>query len=272
MLILLAALCLAPQAIERTPAIYRCPELEAESEKFASVVNELAFDSFCIEPKIGNRAKLLVTDKLHVVETEMIDTAANLKWRNATIEYIAGRLSPAEWVAQTANLGETVHFLSSPSTKTLRDEMDSVPVPIGGAFSSRSVLAEMLLLSWPGKPCINSTDVWLTKELPDAGKLQSWVLAMNDWLGPMLYLRSITPFMVESKPTIIRADSKPGLLVFQFKNKSRVVTVCINNGTRSIELPQVNPDDLTVHRGVDPDAEKLSLIETGFAIFDNDSD
>lgn len=267
MLSLLATLLLAGQADVRTPAIYRCPAAEAETHFFNRIVEESGYDSVCIEPKPGPKALALAKGRLKFVDAKTIDTPANLNWRNATIAFAGGKISPKEWLKRTSNLRETVHFLSSPKTPDLRTAMSSVPIDPGQTFSGPSVFAEFLLLCWPGKPCLTASDTWQTRYLPPPGRHESWVLAMRDFLGPLLYFRAENPFLVTNKPKIIRADAKPGLLVFQQSNGKTTFTFYFNNSYVPVDIPKVDPDKVSgISRGFNLDEDKPRLMPRGVVI------
>lgn len=243
----------------RTPAIYRCPATDADGKFFAPFVHDYGFDRYCVEPKPSAKAATLVKDmKLKFVDASMIDTKANLAWRNATIDFVNGKISPKAWLEKTKNLKETVHFLSSPKTAKLR--------PATGNISYRATLAELFTLSLPGLPCFTADDLGSTRYLPEPGPVQSWYLAMNDWLGPMLYMRSEDPFLVTGKPKILRADAKPGLFIFSQTNGKKTFTFYMNNAKTKVELPAVNFDHVTINKGIDMDGPKPALAQTGFMI------
>lgn len=267
MIWLALALALQSEAPNRTAAIYRCPAKEAETEKLAKLIDEDGYDGLCIDPKPGPHAKLAAKGKVRFFTPSQIDTKANLKWRNATISFAAGKISPKQWVAETSGLHETVHFLTSPSTIDLRTVMSTVPVDPGQTYSGRSVFAEMFMLSQPGRVCFTSTDVWSTRELPEAGRLQSWVLAMNDWLGPMLNYRHEKSFLVTGKPVIIRADAKPGLLIFRQGKGKGSITFYVNNSFEPIELPKINEGKvIPMSWGLNLEGHKQKLNGPGYVI------
>jgi|GEM_PF-5664590 len=242
----------------RTPAIYRCPAPEAESEFFERLVTDYAFDTFCIEPKPGPNAQKVAAGpvKIKFIPASAIDTPANLKWRNLTIEFANGRISPKAWLNGTKNLKETVHFLANPKTSGLRQATNSV--------SSRAVFIETLLLTWPGKPCLTADETSRTRELPDAGALQSWLLAMNDHLGPLLYLRADQPYIVTQAPTIVRADDKPGLLIFRQQSGKHTKIFYFNNGPGALDVPGFDSDHVNLDRGLlIEDTHKAKLMSQG---------
>jgi hypothetical protein len=266
MISLAIAWMLQAEAPERTPAVYRCPAKEAESARLEHLLNEEGFDALCVDPKPGPLAVKVAKGKVRFMDSKAIDTKANMSWRNATIAFASGKMSPKQWVAATAGLHETIHFLSSPKTKDLRDVMSAVPVDPGGTFSAASVFAEIFLLAQPGRPCLTSTDIWETRELPDAGRLQSWVLAMRDLLGPMLSYRHDNPFMVTGKPTVIRADAKPGLLIFRQSGGKKTLTFYFNNSDAPVKLPKVNMEKVTINGGMNLDGPEPVLNHDGFLI------
>src|SRR5690242_16904559 len=112
MLTLALFIALQSDTVERVPAIYRCPAVEAESQFFEKCVGENAFDSYCVEPAPGPKAKAVAKGKVKFVPASVIDTKANAKWRDATIDFCNGKISPKAWLAATANLHEAVHCLS----------------------------------------------------------------------------------------------------------------------------------------------------------------
>lgn len=267
MISLALALILQTEAPDRTPAIYRCPVKEAESDRLGKLIDEDGFDSLCVDPKPGPAAIKAAQGKVRLIPAREIDTKANRKWRDATIEFASGRISPKQWVSRTKGLGETIHFLTSPSTKDLRTVMSVVPVDPGHTYSGRSVFAEMILLSNPGRLCLTSTDIWQTRDWPGPGRLESWILAMNDWLGPMLSYRHDHPFLVMGKPIVVRADDKPGLLILRFKGGKKTLTFYYNNGWTPVELPPgFNPEKTTIDLGLNMDGPKPALMDTGFVI------
>lgn len=264
-LILCSLLLLSQDQPARTPSVYRCPASEAESKFFEPLMSEEGFDAVCIEPKPGpNASKIIKEQKLKTITAKEIDTPDNLKWRNLTLDFVNGKVSPRQWVAATAKLKTTVHFLSSPQTKDLRTAT--------GQESGRAVFAEMLLLSWPGKPCLTHNDTGQTRYLPESDRLVSWLLAMRDYLGPMLHYRASHPFMATGKPTILRADDKPGLLVFRTSKGSQSLTFYLNNGPKPIELPSIDEDRMTIMRAMDFEGDKPKIMPTGFLIEDGTGD
>ena len=249
---------------ERTPSIYRCSASEAESKFFGPLVDEYGFDTFCVEPKPGPLATAAARGKVKFVSASVIDTKQNLSWRNATIDFVNGKISPQQWLSKTKSLGETVHFLSSPKSVGLRSAT--------GEVSSTAVFAEMLLLSWPGKPCLTGDDLGKTRYLPGPGRLESWILAMNDYLGPMLYSRHSFPYWVTGKPKIVRADAKPGLLVFSQTDGKQTKTFILNNSKATMDLPSINLDFVTTNQGLDLEQSKPRLMSHGFLIVNSVKD
>ena len=242
----------------RTPSIYRCPTAEAESKFFDSMVEESGFDSFCVEPSPGPKARQLAAGKVKFVKASMIDTPANLKWRNATIDLVNGKLSPRAWLTATKNLHETVHFLSNPKTQALRAATGSV--------TRRAVSAELLTTALPGIPCFTADDIVQTRYLPGPGAYESWILAMNDYLGPMLYMREDFTPMKSATPTVVRADPTLGLLILRYSSPKEVMTVYFSNSPKPLPLPAFNLDQLTINVGIDMGVSKPMLTTNGFFI------
>ncbi len=257
MLTLIALAAMLHDPTERTPSIFRCSTAEADSKFFAEMLEEDHFDQYCVEPRPSKTAMEIALGKIKFIKPSIIDTPANLKWRNLTIDFVKGKISPKAWLDKTKALHETVHFLSSPKTKKLRVEL--------GTNSRPSVFAEMLLTSWPGKPCLTADDTGGGRYLPGPGAEESWILAMNDYLGPMLSLRHERPYLVTGKPKIIRADAKPGMLIFSYGEGKTLITFFINNGPSSIECPQVEPEHAAgIQYGLDLEGPKPRLMPQGF--------
>lgn len=253
----------------RTPSVYRCPRSEGESEAMRRLIEDDAYDAVCVDPSPGPKLKRWALGKVKILTPKTLDTPANLTWRNATIAFASGKISPAEWLRRTKGLGETYHFLTSPKTKALRDELWWVPVNPGGTYSARSVFAEMLLLSWPGKPVLCSSDVYATKTWPEGpGQFQSWILAMNDYRGPMLYYRQSRPYLQFGKPNVFRADSQPGLLAYRQTRNEKPITFYFNNSLDPVDLPRLSPEQLTITRGLDMDSSPFRLGGAGSVIED----
>lgn len=245
-------------APQRTPSIYRCPAKEAESDFFGKLLEEEEFDRICVDPQPGARALAEAKGKVRFVTPGSIDTKANLAWRNLTIDFANGKISPKTWLERTKSLKETVHFLSSPKTAKLRDAT--------GQKTRTAVFAEMLLLSWKGVPCFTADDIWQTRYFPGPGALESWILAMNDYRGPMLYGRYRNPALVSHAPTVLRADAKPGLLIFRQPFKKGWETFYLNNGAELIELPSFTLDQVSIAIGLDLEGPKPRLQSGGFFI------
>lgn len=258
MTFLVALIALRQDPILRTPAIYRCSTAEGESKFLEPMLRDDYYDQYCIEPKPGPSAKRLVTGRTRLVSGSTIDTPANLSWRNATMQFVKGEISPKAWLAKTQRLRETVHFLSNPRTPTLWNETKQ--------YSPRAVFAEMLILAWPGRPCFTADDVGGARYLPDPGKHRNWILAMNDYLGPMMYMRCDEPAMVTGKPQIVRADAQPGLLVFRQTGTKRSLTFYLNNGPKPLPLPPIDLDQTTVTLGLNIDGPNPLLLPQGFMI------
>jgi len=246
----------------RTPAIYRCPAAEAESKFFEPLVTDDGYDTFCIEPKPGPSAKkILAESKVKQILAAQIDTPANLRWRNATLDFVNGKISPKAWLAKVKSLHETVHFLSNPKTPKLRD--------VTGKKSYVAVFAEMTMLAVPGKACLTADDIGATRYLPGPGAEESWLLAMRDWLGPMLYYRAKEPSLVYGKPEYVRADAKPGLLVIRQKGPKKTITLFLNNGPSLLELPPMDLDKTTMRLGIDMEGPKPRLSPYGFLMLES---
>lgn len=259
MLSLLAGFVILQEAPERTNAIYRMPASEASSPKFPELLDD-EFNTLCVDPVPSASMRAAVAKKLAFIEPKQLDTQANRKWRDASVAFANGKISPQAWIARTSKLRETVHWLSSPKTPSLRDATPSQPAD--PTYSGRSVFAEMLLLAWPGRPCLTSTDCWLTRDLPDAGRLQSWVLAMNDWRGPMLSLRHDHAEMVRGPVQVLRADAKPGLLIVHLGPKGKGTTLYFNNSPQPLDpgKGKIDPGKvLPMGSGLDMDASKPSI-------------
>lgn len=247
------------EPVERTPAIFRCTTSEGESKWFAQFLEEEYYDTYCIEPKPGpTAAKLLKEGKFKTITAKEIDTPANLKWRDLTIEFVNGKISPKKWLTETGKLKATIHFLSSPKTKTLRVATLEE--------SRRAVFAEMLLTSLPGKLCLTSNDNGELRYLPEPGRLQSWYLAMRDYLGPMMYYRIKEPYIVTGKMKIVGADDKPGLLAYTLAKGNRSLTFHFNNGPAQIELANLNMERTTIVRGLDMEGPQPRLNQFGSVI------
>jgi len=255
-LVLFALLLQEP--VERTPSIYRCPASEAESKFFAHLVEDCGFDTYCVEPKPGPSATQVAKGQGTFVKASVIDTKPNLRWRNATVDLVNGKISPKAWLEKTRGLGETVHFLSSPQTPGLRTATQT--------DSTRAVMAEMFVLATPGIPCLTADDVGRTRFLPGPGRLESWILAMNDWLGPMLYFRHAHPYMVTGKPEVIRADPTPGLFIFKQSDGKNSQTFYFNNADTFMELPPIDQNHLSIVIGLNVDEPKPRLRPKGFFI------
>lgn len=243
--ITLAFVLSQPEPELRTPAVYRCPAVEGEGKFFESLVMDYYFDTVCIEPTPGPKAKELAKGHMKFITADKLDTEANRKWRDATIELANGKISPKAWVDRTKNLNETFHWLSNPKTPTLRDATEKV--------SYRATFAQMLVLCLPGIPCLTADDTWRTRYLPEDDVEMSWVLAMNDYLGPMLYYRTQEPSLATGKMEVIRVDDRPGILAFKQKGKEKTLTFYFNNSENPVHLPGLDPDKMTVTRGIDFD-------------------
>ncbi len=132
--------------------------------------------------------------------------------------------------------------------------------------------AEFFLLTWPGVPCFTADDLGKTRYLPDPGPLESWVLAMGDYLGPQLYFRSCCPYVATGTPRIIRADAVPGLLIYRFDQGPHHVTMYLNNGPKPMVLPPIAMDHVTFNKGLDMDEKQPRLMPHGAALEDFSED
>lgn len=253
------------QPIERTPSIFRCTTSEGESKWFAQFLEDEYYDTYCIEPKPGPQAaKLLKEGKFKTITAKEIDTPSNLKWRDLTIDFVNGKISPKKWLTETRKLKATIHFLSSPKTKTLRVATFEE--------SRRAVFAEMLLTSLPGRLCFTSNDTGELRYLPEPGRLQSWYLAMRDYLGPMMYYRFKEPYIVAGKMKVVRADDKPGMLAYTLGKEDRSLTFHFNNGPAQIELPKLDMERTSIVRGLDMEGPRPRLNQFGSVILDSAGD
>lgn len=267
MLVLALAIATLPQEeLVRTPAIYRCPAKEAAAwpERLESLMEDDAFDAYCLEPKpTAEQRKLAARYKVKLVNAKTIDTAGNQKWRNATIDYANGKISPKEWLSRTKAAKATVHFLSNPKAPNLRKATNE-------KNSYRAVFAEMLLLSWRGRPCLTSEDIWQTREFPGPGALQSWILAMNDYMGPMLYFRSAEPYVVTKEPKIISAPDKPGLFIFSNTDGKKTQTFYFNNSDQMVKLPKdLDTQSSGLSRGLLVEDDYIGLTQWGSVIVES---
>jgi hypothetical protein len=258
--VLAIALILSQEPNVRTPAIYRMDAKDVRLDRLEAMTNDDGFDGYCIEPKPSREMKaILEKGKVKSVDAKAIDTKANLAWRNATVEFAAGRISPRSWLAKTKNLGETVHFLTSPKTKSLREAL--------GEKSYKSVFAEMLMMSWKGRLCLTSTDIWQARWWPENDKaMESWILAMNDYMGPMLYHRFSCPYMVKQEPKILSAPDKPGLFIFSFTDGVHTETYYFNNSNKPVRLPRLDMERAIIIRGLQAGDETNDLSEWGSMI------
>jgi len=258
-MIALALAWMQEEPLVRTPAIYRCPagEIVANPHRFEDLVENYAFDTFCIEPAPPPLAKeLMAKHKIKTIDAKTIDTPANLAWRNATLALLTGKDSPKGWLEKTAKIKATVHFLTSPKTDELRK-----------AMGNNAPFGEIFLLSWTGTPCLTSSDTWRTRLLPDDNAHLSWVLGMNDWLGPMLYFRSTEKYVVTQKPKIISAPAKPGLFVFQQATKAKRITMYFNTSSSVQKLPKVDPDKATISRGFTVEDDNTARLQPKGIVF-----
>lgn len=261
MLCVLAAAAILPT---QSLAVYRMPVAEGTSPRMEELLED-EFDGLCVDPEPTLALRQMVGQRLKFVSPSLLDTAANRKWRDATIAFANGRISPAAWVSRTKGLGETYHWLSSPSTPSLRDATPFQAHDV--TFSGRSVFAEMVLLGLPGRVCLTSSDCWLTRTLPEAGRLQSWVLAMNDFRGPFLSLRKERPELRIRPLRIVRADRKPGMLVAHLGAAAKGVTVYFNNSGVSLDANGLDADKaLPMGNGFDMEGKNPRVRSLGMVI------
>ena len=254
---LLASLmfCLrADEPVVRTPSAYWFPAAEGIEKWLPRLADEELFDRWIADPKPNAKTKEAATNaKIKLISPTNVYSAANDKWRLATVELAQGKISPAAWVKRTTGLHETYHYLTTPKSPDLRSLTANIPNGLG-AYSGRAVFAETLVCYWPGVPCFYSTDVYRTNYFPENKTHESWILAMNDYLGPMLSLRADHPEFITRQPTIIRADAKPGMLVFQHKIGLKTYTFYFNSGLKSLPLPKSFNSKLAIMaRGLDID-------------------
>lgn len=244
------------EPVLRTPAAYWFPASEGIEKWIPHLVDEELFDRWIVDPKPNNlTAGVAAKGKIKILGPSSVYSKANDKWRTATIEFVQGKISPASWLKRTAKLGETYHYLTTPKTPDLRSVTASIPNGVK-AFSGRAVFAETLVCYWPGKPCFYATDLYRTNYFPENKQHESWILAMNDYLGPMLNLRIEYPIMVTKRPTILRADTKPGMLIFQQKSGTKKLTFYFNSGLNPVKLPSSFKPELSIMaRGLDLDTQ-----------------
>lgn len=242
------------------PAIYRCPTKEAESEYFEDVIDGYGFNRIAIDGTIGPNARAAAKGKIKLESARGMDSKANRAWRQASLDFLNGKISPKHWVETVSKLKTTANYLSSPKTKSLREET--------GEKTGRAVQGEMLVLTWKGTPCINSTDIGKTRPLPPAGRLQSWFLGMRDYLGPTLYLRSEIKPQDYAKLKVIRADSKPGLLIYEVKKSFGTVRFHFNNGEKPIPMPDAAKGNSVMQIGFDFEKDPPEMLQNGFFIVD----
>ncbi|HLO97659.1 MAG TPA: hypothetical protein VK171_03600, partial [Fimbriimonas sp.] len=189
-----------------------------------------------------------------------LDNKANHAWRQASLDFLNGKISPKQWVSRVSKLKTTANFLSSPKTKGLREET--------GQFTSKAVQGEMLVLTWKGTPCITSTDIGKTRPLPPAGRLQSWFLSMRDYLGPTLYLRNEIKPSDYAKLKVVRADAKPGVLIYEVKLGKGTVRFHFNNGPKPVPMPDAGKEYSIMQIGFNFEKDPPEMLTNGFFITD----
>ena len=240
--------------IVHVPAAYWFPAAEGIEKWLPRLADEELFDTWIADPKPNAATVAAAKGKVHFAMPKSAYSTANMKWRNATLKFVRGEISPASWINQTRNLGESLHYLTTPKTPDLRSLTAKIDNGLGD-YSGRAVFAETLLCYWPGKPCFYSTDLFRTQYFPEDKQYESWILAMNDFLGPMLSLRVDYPKLITQKPTILRADTKPGMLIFQQKIGAKTMTFYFNSGMKPMTLPKTFKTELAViPRGLDLDS------------------
>lgn len=252
LLTLALSLIHAQDPTPRTHVIYRFPAKEIAAKKLDDLIENEAYDTYCIEPRApASLLPKLKAGRVKVYAGAPIDTSENLRWRNDTIAFTNGKISPKEWWRRAQASRATVHFLSNPKTPELRAACRN--------DSGASVMAIMLLVQWPGTPCLTSGDAWETRELPDTGPLQSWVLAVHDWLGPALYMRADSPQIATGRAKLEFADSKPGMLHYSIAGKTKNLHFFFNNSDKPLQLRNVDWGHLVMSRGiyVDDNNEKI---------------
>lgn len=253
------AFLLASQSKEppvMSPAIFRFPAKEFQARWLD--LDESGFDSVCVDGGETEEIKQVLPPALQQWKPSQIDTAANMAWRNATISFVKGKISPKSWVEKTKNIKATVKFLSSPKTKWLRDEV--------GPETGFSVFATVFLTCQPGRICLTSGDSWYGRRLPEAGRLQSWVLAIHDFLGPALYQRA--EMKVAEKPAlkVIRADAKPGILSFVVETGPESWTFYFNNSSKIMPIKNLDPEFVGLDRGLIVEEGGMKLHPQGFVV------
>ena len=185
---ILAVAIVRPQAPVRANAAYWFPAAEGVEKWLPRLVGEELFDTWVVDPKPNRLTLETAKSKVKIVPPGVVYSKPNDRWREGTIKFVQGKISPAAWLNQTSKLGETYHYLTTPKTPSFRSLTANIPNGLG-AYSGRAVFAETLLCYWSGKPCFYSTDIWRTSYFPEDKQHESWILAMNDFLGPMLSLR-----------------------------------------------------------------------------------
>ena len=241
------------QDVKRTPSAYWFPASEGIEKWLPRLADEEPFDTWIADPKPNALTLQFAKGKVKFAGPRSVDTTQNRKWRDATIQFALGKTSPKTWLASTAHLGETFHFLTTSRSPDLFTLTASGPNGLG-TYSGRAVFAEVLTCFWPGVPCFYATDLYRTRNFPEDQHYESWILAMNDYDGVMLNIRAENPRLVTQKPRIVRADDKPGMLVFEQQIGKRLFTFFLNNGMKPIALPRSFKTNLAIMpRGLDLD-------------------
>ena len=241
------------EPISHTPAVYWFPASEGIEKWLPRLADEELFDTWIADPKPNPATLEAAKGKVHFVSPSTAYTTANMKWRDATLKLVRGEISPAAWLNRTNGLGETLHYLTTPKTPNLRSLTAKIENGLG-SYSGRAVFGETLICYLPGKPCFYSTDLFLTNYFPQDSQYESWILAMNDYVGPMLSLRVDYPKLCTQKPKILRADNIPGMLIFSQKIGPKTFTFYFNNGLKPLALPKAfHTQSAIMPRGLDLD-------------------
>jgi hypothetical protein len=89
---------------------------------------------------------------------------------------------------------------------------------------------------------------------------------MNDFRGPMLYLRKERPELLVGPVKVLRADKKPGLLIAHFGANAKGVTVYLNNSLEALEGGAIDAEKAIVYgnglevEGAKPRVRSLGLV------------
>ncbi len=238
------------QDVKRVPSVYWFPASEGIEKWLPRLVDE-PFDTWAADPKPNALTLQYAKGKVKFAKPITLDTLENRKWREATIQFILGKCSPKAWLAAIAPLHESFHFLTTSKSPDLFTITANIPNGLG-TYSGRAVFAEVLLCYLPGVPCFYATDLYCTRYFPENKHHESWILAMNDYAGVMLTIRAENPQLITQKPRIIRADDKPGMLIFEQRIGKRCFMFFFNNGLKPIPLPKsFKPELAIMPRGMD---------------------